>query len=404
MSQLARVFNIADVEEQARGRLPRGIYEFIARGAEDDEAIKNNREAFRRLKLQTNVLVDVSPRSTETVLFGRTQAMPLAIAPTGAAGLVWCQGELELARAAAAAKIPFTLATRAMTSIEDIAEKAGGMLWFQLYLWADRTLSFQMVERAKTAGFEALLVTVDVPVDPNREFNRRNGFALPFKPAGRALYDILAHPHWLLNVMGRYMMTTGMPRYEHQGDRARITQGGGPRASMCQDNVTWEDIRELRRRWPRILMVKGILSAEDARRAVGCGADAVVVSNHGGRCLDAAVAPMDVLPDIVDAVGHRATVLVDSGVRRGSDIVKALALGASAVLSGRPTLYGLSLAGQTGARKVLSIFHDEMLTAMGQVGRPTTGELAPDIVHGARARIVHVTEDPIRAPMALEKA
>lgn len=404
MSQLSRVFNIADVEEQARRRLPRGIYEFIARGAEDDEAIRNNREAFRRLKLRTNVLVDVSGRSTETVLFGRTQSMPLAIAPTGAAGLVWCHGELELARAAAAARVPFTLATRSLTSIEDIAAKAGGMLWFQLYLWADRALSFQLVERAKAAGFEALLVTVDVPVDPNREFNRRNGFALPFKPAGRALCDILAHPHWLLNVMGRYLATTGMPRYENQGDRERITQGGKPRGSMCQDNLTWDDIRELRHRWPRTLMVKGILSAEDARRAVACGADAVVVSNHGGRCLDAAVAPIDVLPDIVDAVGHRATVLVDSGVRRGTDIVKALALGASAVLSGRPTLYGLSLAGQAGARKVLSIFHDEMLTAMGQVGCPTIGELGPELVHGARARVSRSTENPIRAQMTLEQA
>jgi isopentenyl diphosphate isomerase/L-lactate dehydrogenase-like FMN-dependent dehydrogenase len=173
---------------------------------------------------------------------------------------------------------------------------------------------------------------------------------------------------------------------------------------MCQDNLTWEDIRELRRRWPRTLMVKGILSAEDARRAIACGADAVVVSNHGGRCLDAAVAPMDVLPDIVDAVGHRATVLVDSGVRRGTDILKALALGASAVLSGRPTLYGLSLAGQAGARKVLSILHDEMMTAMGQIGCPTIGELGPHIVHGAHARLAHSIENPVRAQVTLEKA
>ena len=385
MSELARCFNLADVRECARGRLPRGIFEFIDRGTEDDEAVAHNREAFRRVKLRTNVLVDVSARSAETRLFNRTQAMPLAIAPTGAAGLVWCEGELELARAAAAAKIPFTLATRSMTSIEDIAAKAGGILWFQLYVWAERALSYQLVERARAAGFEALVVTVDVPVAPNREYNQRNGFSLPFNPTGRALLDILAHPHWLVNVMGRYLVTTGMPRYENQpGEhKERITQGGKPLTALRGDNITWEDIRELRRRWPRTLMVKGILRAEDARRAVELGADAVIVSNHGGRCLDSAVAPIDVLPEIADAVGERATVLLDSGVRRGSDIVKALALGASAVLSGRPCLFGTALAGEAGARKVLDILRHELLTAMAMVGCPTVSQIGAGVVERA---------------------
>lgn len=366
MSVLDRCYNIADVREFSRRRLPRGMFEFIDRGAEDDEAIANNRRAFLNVKLRTQVAVDVSGRSTQTELFGRTLGMPLAIAPTGAAGLVWYRGELELARAAAEAGIPFTLASRSLTSIEDLAEHAGGTLWLQLYIWTKREMSLSLVDRANAAGFNALIITLDVPVDPNREFNRRNGFSLPFDLTGRAAFDMLAHPRWFFGVIGRYAASGGMPVFEAP-DKA--------------DNVTWDAVAELRRRWPRTMMVKGILRAEDARRAVECGADAVVVSNHGGRCLDAAVASMDVLPEIVDAVGGRAKILLDSGVRRGTDIVKALSLGASAVLSGRPGLWGLSLAGKPGAQKVLSILRSEMLTAMGQVGCPTIADLGPHIVH-----------------------
>jgi isopentenyl diphosphate isomerase/L-lactate dehydrogenase-like FMN-dependent dehydrogenase len=366
VSVLDRCYNVADVREFSRRRLPRGMFEFIDRGAEDDEAIANNRRAFRNVKLRTQVAVDVSGRSTQTELFGRTLGMPVAIAPTGAAGLVWYRGELELARAAAEAGIPFTLASRSLTSIEDIAEHAGGTLWLQLYIWTKREMSLALVDRANAAGFNALIITLDVPVDPNREFNRRNGFSLPFDLTGRAAFDMLAHPRWFFGVIGRYTASGGMPVFEAP-DKA--------------DNVTWDAVAELRRRWPRTMMVKGILRAEDARRAVECGADAVVVSNHGGRCLDAAVASIDVLPEIVDAVGGRAKILLDSGVRRGTDVVKALSLGASAVLSGRPGLWGLSLAGKPGAQKVLSILRSEMLTAMGQVGCPTIADLGPHIVY-----------------------
>lgn len=367
MSVLDRCYNIFDVREASRRRLPRGMFEFIDRGAEDDEAIANNRRAFLNVKLRTQVAVDVSGRSTKTEVFGRTLGMPLAIAPTGAAGLVWYRGELELARAAAAAGIPFTLASRSLTSIEDIAAHGGGgPLWLQLYVWTKREMSLSLVDRANAAGFNALLITLDVPVDPNREFNRRNGFALPFNLTGRAAVDMLAHPRWFLGVVGRYMASGGMPVFEAP-DKA--------------DNVTWDAVAELRKRWPRTMMVKGILNAADARRAVDCGADAVVVSNHGGRCLDAAPASIDVLPEIVDAVGGRAKVLLDSGIRRGTDIVKALSLGACCVLSGRPGLWGLSLAGRPGAEKVLSILKSEMLTAMGQIGAPTIADLGPHCIY-----------------------
>ncbi len=368
MSALARCYNVEDVRQSARRRLPRGIFEFIDRGAEDDAAIANNRRAFLETRLRTRVAVDVSARSTQTNVFGRSLGMPLAIAPTGAAGLVWFKGELELARAAAAAGIPFTLASRSLTTIEEIAEHAGGILWFQLYIWAKREMSMALVDRAYAAGFDALLITLDVPVDPNREFNRRNGFALPFNLTGRGAFDMLTHPRWMSGVIGRYMLNGGMPQFE---------------APAKADNVTWDAIADLRRRWDRTLMVKGILSAEDAIRAVDCGADAVVVSNHGGRCLDSAAASIDVLPEVVAAVGDRARVLLDSGVRRGSDIVKALSLGACAVLSGRPGLWGLSVDGQAGAAKVLAILRHEMLTTMGQVGCAAVDQLGPHLVHGA---------------------
>jgi (S)-mandelate dehydrogenase len=367
MSSLDRLFNIADFREQARRRLPRGIFEFIDRGAEDDEAIRNNLEAFRRIKLKPCVPVDASGRSTETTLFGRKLGMPLGIAPTGAAGLVSYGGEVALARAAAEANIPFTLATRSMSSIEDMA-KAGGTLWFQQYLWRERDLSFELIDRVNRAGIQALIVTLDVPVAPNREFNRRNGFTFPFKKSLRSFIDMGLHPVWLATVIGRYYANGGMPSYEsHPG---------------IADNVTWDDIRAIRKRWPRTLMVKGVLRPEDALQAVACGCDGVVVSNHGGRCLDASLAPIDALPDIVGAVRGKATVIVDSGVRRGTDIVKALALGASAVLSGRPGLYGLAVAGQAGVDKVLGIFRDELSTAMGQVGCPSVDRIGPQVLHG----------------------
>ena len=367
MTTLDRCFNIADMREAALKRLPKGIFEFIDRGAEDDDAMRNNREGFRKIRLRPHSMVDVSKRSTATELFGKKLGMPLAIAPTGAAGLVCYQGEVALAQAAAAANVPFTLATRSMSAIKDLSA-AGGTLWFQLYMWREREKTYELVERVKAAGIDALIVTIDVPVHGLREFNLRNGFTLPFRLSARSMGDMLRHPQWLTNVIGSYYLKDGgMPDYEsHPG----IT-----------DNVTFDDIRELRKRWPRTLMVKGILRPADAAHAVECGADAVIVSNHGGRGLDTAIATIDALPGIIDAVGDRATVLMDSGIRRGSDIVKALSLGAKAVLSGRPCLYGLAVGGKAGAAQVLDMLHHELLTTMGQIGCPTIDKLGPQVLY-----------------------
>ena len=361
---LDRLYNVSDVREASRKRLPKGIFEFIDRGAEDDEAVAHNREALRRIKARPRALIDVSQRNCEAIMLGERFAMPMAIAPTGAAGLVWYQGEMELAKAAAATGIPFTIATRSMSSLEDIVA-LGGTLWYQLYVFTDRAQTWKLIDRVAASGAKALLVTADVPVQPNREFNRRNGYTFPFKATPRSVIDMLRHPRWLIDVIGKYQRTTGIPQYEKMPEYA--------------ENLSFEDIRELRRRWPRQLLVKGILRADDARRALDCGADGIVVSNHGGRCLDIAAAPIDALPEIVDAVGDRATVLMDSGIRRGSDIAKAIAFGAQGVLSGRPGLFGLSLAGQPGAEHVFGLLKRELLTTMGQLGCTTLSELGPQL-------------------------
>lgn len=380
-------YNIADLREMARQRLPKGIFEFVDRGAEDEVSLRNNRAAFERIKLKPRVLVDVSQRSQEITLFGQRQKMPIVIAPTGVAGIMWHEGEIALARAAAAAGIPFTLATGSMTAMEKVVAQAGGRLWFQLYMYAERSLSHQIAERAKTAGFEGLVVTVDSPVFSNREYNLRNGFTMPLSYTLRNTVDVLTHPRWLLGVLMRYLLTTGMPRYEnYPADvKARITAQPMGRALKLNDALTWNDVRVLRKLWPRKLIVKGILHPQDAVLAADCGADAVIISNHGGRVMDGAMAPIEVLPQVVDAVGKRVTVMVDSGFRRGSDVVKALALGANAVLIGRSTLYGTAAAGEAGAARAIALFREEIDRVLALLGCGSVSALNPDyLVLGRR--------------------
>ena len=373
-------YNIADLREQARRRLPKGIFEFLDRGAEDELSLRDNRAAFRRIRLKPRVLRDVSSRSQEIVLFGRTHKMPIGIAPTGVAGLLWYEGELALARAAAAAGIPFTLATGSMTAMEKVAEEAGGTLWFQLYMYRDRSLSHNLVERAKAAGFEGLVVTVDTPVYSNREYNVRNGFAIPMNYGLRSTIDVLTHPRWFIPVLMRYLATTGMPRHQNAPIKVKgqVTLPPMGRSFPLNDSLTWDDLRALRKMWPHALMVKGILHPQDAMLAADCGADAVIVSNHGGRVVDGSTAPIDALPEIVEAVGKRMAVVVDSGFRRGSDVIKALALGASAVLIGRSTLYGTAAAGEAGAARAIALFREEIDRVLALIGCSTVGKLGPE--------------------------
>lgn len=373
-------YDISDLREMARKRLPKGIFEFMDRGNGDEVALANNRAAFERVKFNPHVLVDTSHRSLAIELFGKRQKMPLVIAPTGSAGLTWHEGEIALARAAKAAGIPFTLATGSMTSLEKVAEHAGGNLWFQVYMWPDRSMSHKLVERAKAAGYEALVVTVDTPVTPGREYNLRNGVTVPFRFTRRNVTHVMLRPRWVFTVLLRYLLTTGMPRYENYPTdvKSRITALPMGRSMMVTDSLTWDDLKELRRIWPHPLLVKGILRPQDALRAAECGADGIIVSNHGGRAVDSTPAPIEALPHIVDAVGGRIAVIVDSGFRRGADVVKALALGARAVMIGRATLYGTTIAGEAGAARAIEIYRDEIDRMLALIGCPDVTALNRD--------------------------
>ncbi|RXZ36796.1 alpha-hydroxy-acid oxidizing protein [Oxalobacteraceae bacterium CAVE-383] len=386
MSRLDRCYNIADLREAARRRLPQGVFQYVDKGTEDQLAVDNNRRALDSAKLLHRVLTDVSDVRTETEIFGRPAAMPLIIAPTGVAGMCWYQGELELAKAAAKAGVPFTLATGSNTSMEKVAEQAGGQLWFQLYMWREKALSYELIKRAARAGFDTLIWTVDIPHKPNREHDQRNGFSMPYKLNARSVIDALRHPEWLATVLGRYMAGPGMPRHVNFPDKYQHKFTGKATAAKAlqADRLGWEDVDRLREIWPGKLIVKGVMRVDDARQAVARGVDGIVVSNHGGRSMDSAPSTLEVLPGIAAAVGDRTTVLVDSGIRRGSDIVKCLALGAKGVLTGRATLYGVGAGGEAGAAKALAILKAEMRRTMAYVGCQRVEQLSDDVIWRGR--------------------
>jgi (S)-mandelate dehydrogenase len=380
MALVDSCYVIDDFRAAARRRLPYGLFEFIDRGAELEAALTENVAAFARLRLMTRFLVGLSEHDTSTELFGRRIAFPLAIAPTGVAGLCWFEGELALARAAAKAKVPFTLTSTALTSMDRVVKEAGGICWFQLFPWKEQEETFALIERARDLAFDALMVTIDWGIGRTREHLDRTGFTDPISLNRRFMLDMAAHPRWVLGVLGRYLTADGLPR--HVNFPARFQHRFTTPSSTKPQNsetLTWADIGRIRTAWPRTLIVKGILNSEDARQAVAQGADAIVVSNHGGRALDGAVATIDILPEIVAAVGNRATILLDGGVRCGGDIVKALALGAKAVLIGRPALYGVAAGGEIGAAKVLRLLVTQFEKDMAYVGCRRPNEIGPGI-------------------------
>lgn len=379
--------NIADLREAAKRRLPRGLFEYVDRGTENEVSIRGNRQSFDSVQFVPRPLIDVAGRSMKTTLFGKEYSLPIVIAPTGLAGMLWHEGEIAAARAAAQADIPFTLSTASITSLEDVAAKAGGELWFQLYLWSKMEMSYELVKRARAAGYKTLMVTIDSVVNGNREHNRRNGFTIPMRLTARNVIDGALHPRWTLGVMGRYLIGSGMPEFanfpqEIRTDLRGNSKGGGVVVPK-NESQTWEHIRTLREMWPDgPLIVKGILHPQDARNAIDCGADGIVVSNHGARTLDGAVSPMQVVQAIAAEVNKQATILLDSSVMRGSDIVKALALGADAVMIGRATLWGIAADGQPGATLALDILKSEIDRVMAYLGCRTIGEIDERIIYG----------------------
>ena len=364
------ILNYEDARALARRRLPRGLFEYVDRGTEDERAIAGNRRALDDIRLTPRTLVDVSTCSQSISLFGRSQPSPIVIAPTAVAGLLWHDGEVELAKAAAGQGIPFCVATQSITSIERIAAASQAPLWFQLYVWKDRQRTFQLVDRARNAGAEALVLTIDTARPPKREYNTRNGFGIPLQPSVTAALDVLSHPAWFTSVFLKYLLRSGVPSYAHYPQEFRTRLGRiaiGDELGLAAD-LTWDDVRELRGKWRGPLVLKGMLSVEDAKTAADCGVDGIVVSNHGARNLDCAPGPTEVLERIVEKIGERMTVLSDSGVRRGSDIAKFLSLGAKAVLVGRAPLYGVAIDGAAGAGQILQMLRQELEVVMALLG------------------------------------
>ena len=373
--------NIEDLHRIAKKRLPRVAYEFLAGGVEDDVTLAHNRAVFERIRLRPRTLVNVAERSQQVSVFGRTFNCPFGIAPTGAAGLYGFAADIALARAARDAGIPFVLSTASFEPLEKVAQQAaGGALWFQLYMSKDRDAAKALVTRALNAGYEALVMTSDVVVQANREYNERNGFTIPFRLNFSNMIDGVLHPRWLIGVFLRTLIDSGVPRFQNLD----VNVGGSLIAKPIEEfrtqreSLNWEDVRWLREIWPRKLYVKGILRADDALRAADAGADGIFVSNHGGRQLDGAISPIEALPAIRAATGKRLTLMVDSGFRRGSDIVKALALGADMVFVGRATLFGIAAGGEAGAAHAIEILRTEIHRVMALLGCSSVRELNED--------------------------
>jgi (S)-mandelate dehydrogenase len=378
--RLQRAYSIETLRQIARRTLPRAVFDFYEGGAEDEATLRANQAAFERFAILPRYLVDVSKVDTSVDLLGKPAALPLAVAPTGAIGYGWPFGDVAIARAAGAAGVPYALPTSSTSSIERVAREAPHTrLWFQSYMLRKRDFTMGLIERARAAGYEALIITIDMPTGGKRERDLRNDFGLPFRFTPRNVLDFASRPGWLAR-----LARAGLPVLENMLGFVPDTLDSSTIASSVGKNYdpafNWDDLARIREAWPRRLLIKGVLHPEDARRVAALGCDALVISNHGGRQLDGAPATLDMLPAIVREVGSRLEVILDGGVRRGADIVKALALGARAVMVGRPLLYGVSAGGQEGAARALFLFREELVRAMRLSGQVSAREIGPDLL------------------------
>ena len=365
-----------DLRKAAERRIPKIVYDFVAGGAGYDTGVRENVDAFDRIRLIPRALVDITEIDLSRELFGRRWSLPFGFAPVGYANLIWPGADLALAKAAVAANIPYSLSTAGSTSIEGIAEAAPKNAWFQLYVLKDDRLNDDLLARAEAAGNEVLLVTVDVPVNARRLRNLRNGFSLPLRPTPAMAIDFARRPAWCLAHARAGIPTLGnMQRYAPPRSSAFAvisifaTHGCG--------RLDWSVLAHIRKRWPRRLVVKGLLAPEDAVRAREIGVDGVLVSNHGGRELEGSIATIEALPVIRAAVGPDFPVLLDSGIRSGEHILKALAAGATFVLVGRAAMYAVGAAGAKGAGTIIDIFRQEMLNVAAHLGVVSMDQLSP---------------------------
>lgn len=378
--RIARARSIEDLRRLAGRRLPRAVFDFFDGGAEDELTLAANREAFRKVRLAPKILVDVSTVDTSTDILGVRSALPIMVAPTGAAGFGWPNADVAIARAAADSRIPYTLSTSGTASIERIAEEAGGNLLFQAYILKRREFTERLIERARVAGYFGLMITVDLPVGGKRERDYRNDFAIPFRFTPRNLADFSRRPGWAAR-----MLLNGVPVLENLAGltpSANLAQAASSVGRNYDSSFDWDDLKVIRDLWPGKLVVKGVIRPDDAEKLDAIGCDAVVVSNHGGRQLDSGLGTLEALPGIVAARGGMS-VMVDGGIRRGSDIVKALALGADAVLLGRATLYGACAGGESGAVRALEILSEELTRTMQLCGVRSVAEIERELVWNA---------------------
>ncbi len=392
---LRAAVNLEDLRTLARRRLPRIAFDFIDGGADDEHCLERNREAFRRWRLVPRYLRDVSGRDASVELLGRRYAAPIGISPTGLAGLFRPDADRLLAAAAREADVPFLLSSASNGALEDVARVAPGNVWFQMYCTTDASINDDLVRRAADARIGVLVVSVDVPVNSNRERNRRNGFTRPLRLRAGVALEALAHPLWVL----RYLRAGGVPMMRNWTPYAPPGSSAAQVADLYgtltpAPAVDWGHVARIRAAWRGPLVLKGLLHPEDARAAVRAGVQGLIVSNHGGRQLDAAPSPLEMLPAIRDEVGGEVELMIDSGVRRGADLVIARCLGARAAFFGRPTLYGVAVAGQDGAAHALAIVRRELDAVLAQIGCPRFADLDASYLWSVDERSAPIARPP----------
>jgi L-lactate dehydrogenase (cytochrome) len=380
---LRKILALEDFEGVARRRIPRPIFGYVSGGVETNASLRGNRAAFDDLAFVPKTLVDTTSRTQQTRLFGRSYDLPFGISPMGGTAMAAYQGDLVLARAAAKANIPMIMSGAALTPLEQLRQQ-GPTAWFQAYLPGEDDTITRMVERVARAGYDTLVLTVDVQVAANRENNVRSGFYTPLRPSLRLAWDGLIRPRWLLGMLARTLILHGMPHFENMGPRVPLISRTGERGRGRRDQLSWRHVELMRRLWKGRLVLKGILDKDDARIARDSGVDGVIVSNHGGRQLDGSVAPLRVLPGIVAQAGDM-TVMMDSGIRRGTDVLKALALGAHFVFLGRPFLYAAAVAGEPGVQHAIRLLREEIDRDMAMLGITSPIAMKREFLMNARS-------------------
>ncbi len=378
--RLQKCVSVDDMRRIARRRLPRGVFDYIDGGAEDERSMRRNVDAFGRYQFEPRVLRDVSNLDTTVTIFGRSMQMPLIIAPTGYTRIADSQGELAVARAAGRAGVPYSLSTMGTRSIEEVAGVGAGDKWFQIYTWRDRPLVEELIGRAKEAGYTTVWLTVDTAVLGRRERDVRRGFTLPPKIGPWTLVDGALHPGWTLDFLRNEPIKFANVVGRHEIDGSTPISLAKKVANHFDQSLSWKDVEWLRSVWDGPIVAKGIQTVADAKQAVAMGVEGIGLSNHGGRQLDDAPVPLELVEPVRDEIGDAATIICDGGVRRGSDIVKAVALGADAVTIGRPYLYALGAAGERGVDHLLEFMREGVERTMALTGVRTIAEIDRNLV------------------------